>query len=398
MGTVVLEAPAPLIPPTMSSPEPYGPWADLEYARVNGEAPFVLRCAETGQIYDRILGMTFVSSEDYARVQGHQQYIPEPPAKKADMKVWAGLRKAGDHWRAPKVTQAMVNFAHKSFWAGTLDLGDYSDLLVSFLKQFHAEDEVFDYLNAQRPDDREFCTAPLFAPLLKQRCREFISDASVLPKQDTVLDAGTEAATSLSLEGYEARKQAANKETVTRAYSEFKDAVPEVKGVAAENLYTTILRFAKQKLTAHLYNKDEGSATADDHAQTVTVYVWQHLHEFKGGSDSFHSWLDRICFTTGSAAQSSANKQQRSRVELLVPSEDGSLEDNPELYPASQPPVYLRELPDSIVGVDLKICWYIREGMTYRKIAETLGMTEAAIKQRVAAMRAKNVPSTEARD
>ena len=74
----------------------------------------------------------------------------------------------------------------------------------------------------------------------------------------------------------------------------------------------------------------------------------------------------------------------------MMPSEDGSgaLEDNP-LMEVSNYKTPARSIPESVEGIDLLICDYIREGLDYKEIGLTLRMTEDNVKVRVKRLRDK---------
>ena len=166
-------------------------------------------------------------------------------------------------------------------------------------------------------------------------------------------------------------------------------------------------------------NKFRGTSYAqnesDDLAQDVVIKVANAIDNFEpkdGDPAAFYPWLKRIVFTTCKDGLSTANKRLKREIPFLTTGREFD-NDQHGYYATSgenseigsygkvkvvrngrrtyqEPRVQTqRELPEFIQGVDLKICKYIRAGHDYANIGRILGISKAAVKLRVEAMRNK---------
>jgi len=164
-----------------------------------------------------------------------------------------------------------------------------------------------------------------------------------------------------------------------------------IRAKSAENaLFEAITEFARSKVCSALYESEEAHMAPEDHAQELAVYVWERIGGFKGSSASFFSWVHQLCHAKATQALDEEWVGQQGKIELFVEDEEGSgfLETNPELY-SEKTLTIPRPLPKFIQGVDRLICDLIGEGLKYKEIADTLNITEAAVKMRTQRMKQK---------
>jgi RNA polymerase sigma factor (sigma-70 family) len=156
-------------------------------------------------------------------------------------------------------------------------------------------------------------------------------------------------------------------------------------------LFQLLFAFALNKINNKVFDKGDGEHTAEDHAQDVTIYVWQHLGDFEGEPSTFYSWLHRICFRQAWKALNQYKASAKKFAPLLVEDEDGSgaMEDNPLIYQRRNTlkPIPARKIPDYVQGKDRIAAEWIGEGMSYKFIAKSMGTTVKAVEMRVAKIR-----------
>ena len=183
------------------------------------------------------------------------------------------------------------------------------------------------------------------------------------------------------------------KRTLTDGYIAFK-----AQEDGAENkLLELIRRFALAKVKARIADLGEVSRDAEDLVQEVLIEIWGSLGDFRGDETSFYGWVHSICFRQFSRAAGEIKMEGASRIALqVVDPEDGHKIDNPAMRPECRPQ-FARELPDSIQGVDRRICEYMRSGFTRKKIADFLSTSEDAVNKRVSRMKRRIIEEQKTR-
>lgn len=158
-----------------------------------------------------------------------------------------------------------------------------------------------------------------------------------------------------------------------------------------------ILEFAKIKL--HYleieFSSTGTSSTADDFAQDVAMGVWEGLRSFRGNKFNFYAWVHSICYKQAARFFNELKKHKYKKVgtSIVIEDENGFEEvvDNPEIYNSHN---VLRDffitIPDNIEGVNRDICLMILDGMSYKQVAEELGMSEMAVTLRIHRIREAN--------
>jgi DNA-directed RNA polymerase specialized sigma24 family protein len=160
--------------------------------------------------------------------------------------------------------------------------------------------------------------------------------------------------------------------------------------------------------------KNFGSAeTVDDWAKDVVINVWQNLEKktFATPGD-FYSWVHKIAFNRSTDAFNDLLEEKSKKVSLFVKTEEGGDDhdgddesvENPLIHNQDAHNTYVHvDIPDSVQGVDLTICHLLRSGVeeedkngeylrrsrTYAEVANVLGMTEDAVKQRLNRLKKK---------
>lgn len=176
-----------------------------------------------------------------------------------------------------------------------------------------------------------------------------------------------------------------NKKTVEVAYQNYLDNKPGSEG----ELYATVVKFARGKITTRLFDSPESAEDVEDHVQEVALKVWGNIGLFKGDAESFYHWVHKISYRQGLAAAIATTKEFKKRVDLFVESEEGDMDDNPLLYNGQEVREHARELPEFIKGTDLLICKLMREDFTYEEIGQRTGLTEEAVEIRIRRIREK---------
>jgi DNA-directed RNA polymerase specialized sigma24 family protein len=294
-----------------------------------------------------------------------------------------------------------LNTAHSEYLSEELDLESYTNQVIEFLEPGNSHDDVFGFLHSIRDsfEDRSFCAKGSFRVHLEKAFKDYKED-NVLPEQDAlpltdeapVDEVERDGSDQLATVGYKR-----NRRGIVAAYKNLLEKKPYAEG----ELIKVVTAFAKSKVSGDkgLWDLEEVSDTADDHAQRVALSVWQQLPKFEGEPEQFYHWVNHICCTARKKAFKKTLKYQKARVPVIVEMEgdDGDMykEDNPLIRPQEYPDELRRVLPDFIQGIDLKICNYIREGYDYEKIARVLSMTVDAVTKRVERMFKRNAEMKE---
>lgn len=190
----------------------------------------------------------------------------------------------------------------------------------------------------------------------------------------------------------EALKRQNSKRALVAAYEEF------VRDPATVNaLFQRVRHFALTKVR-HLEHDLKGTGTddtPDDWAQNIALSVWRVLPTFKGSGEEFYSWIHKVCFNEATDVFNAATNSTKtsisrsSRLSLYV--NDHTDDQEERLHPEVNQEVSQREwrgrIPESIQGVDRRICQLLMGGNRYTEVAYHLNMTESAIKQRVKRLR-----------
>ena len=213
------------------------------------------------------------------------------------------------------------------------------------------------------------------------------SEQAVTPNQSCVETRRTSPATApASVSMVRIPVPTGKKDALTAAYEGF---------IAGDNqsgewLAGEIRAFGLKKAQRDLFDMRELAVTPDDVAQEIVITVLNKIHQVRGDSNGFYSWLNRISYTTGAKAVNEGTEEAKNRVDIFVVNEDGDIDENPELHKFSADrSVYLRPLPHFIQGEDEEICWYIRDGYSYPEIAKLMGTTIHALESRIHRMKKK---------
>jgi DNA-directed RNA polymerase specialized sigma24 family protein len=181
----------------------------------------------------------------------------------------------------------------------------------------------------------------------------------------------------------------------------------------SEDLFKEIRQYAYQQMREKLTVDDPDDPTGkrtfqigtskvggpDDYAQEIAALVWQKLPKFEGTYPEFRVWLKNICINYRARAKEDVAEDKYEQVPLQVEIDnDGEPEtiDNPLLY-LSSGYAFKENLPASIEGEDREICTWINDGKTYAEVGERVGLTEAAVKQRVYRIRGRMREERQAR-
>jgi len=202
-------------------------------------------------------------------------------------------------------------------------------------------------------------------------------------------------------------KRASIRTELMNAYKAYRGREP----ASMDRLLECVRKFAYMKLY-HLEHdfKGFGSAeTADDWAQDVAIKVLHDLDKkvFETPAD-FYSWVHKIAFNKSTDAFNSLKEKKATEVPLFIKSEEGGdengdtyEEENPLIHHQNGHDTYVHvEIPASVQGVDLTICYlllqgvdvekngvYVRKSRTYAEVGNVLGITEDAVKKRLSRLK-----------
>lgn len=184
------------------------------------------------------------------------------------------------------------------------------------------------------------------------------------------------------------RKQSGVHRNIEKVYLDY---LADIEG-AEGNLFGAVGEFFSQKIDWRMRDVSNGEmVAADDVAQDLTLYVWQHIDEVKSAG-TFVPWLKQIAFRNGSRAAGEAKDESMTKVPLQVEDEikngDVFMKDNPLIKRKSQRATR-NPIPESIQGLDRTICEYVWYGLSYKQIGLENGMTENAVELRVRKIRAR---------
>lgn len=186
-------------------------------------------------------------------------------------------------------------------------------------------------------------------------------------------------------------KRQKTKDAMTSAYLAYKNN-------KAGSL-TVLLGIIKKFAIAKMYDleidfvKTGTAETVDDWAQEVLIRVWQGLEGFSGVPESFYPWVHKIIFNRSTHAFNMLDDERSNKLSLTVTGwtgDDAKIaydQENPEIYKSLGGYEGYITIPDSIQGVDLDICKLMIAGTRYEQIGEELGLTCAAVKQRMSRLR-----------
>jgi RNA polymerase sigma factor (sigma-70 family) len=220
---------------------------------------------------------------------------------------------------------------------------------------------------------------------------------------------------------YEERKKLSTKQRIVSAYENYKRKEPG----SADHLMVLVRDFAYSKLRRLDFDLSSGAEDADDFAQDVVMAVWSNIDNHRGETgESFYAWVHRIVFNCRSDEFNELLCEKRERVSLTHEVTDGNEtfeDDNPEVY-ANAALVYRQKwsekdadgdvlwafdgevvpgsetsqfdigvipvhIPDWVSGENLTICNLVLRGTTYKEVGKILGMSEKAVKNRMARIR-----------
>jgi len=324
----------------------------------------------------------------------------------------SAIRKAGDSWKAPKISVSAINRVHALFADNELTLEDYVNQLTALLDA-EGRADVYGFLNSicEALENNTYSTRAKFGSKLKEAFIAFRDDGKDVAEDDEGAEHGTAEATAAKLATIEGGnkhaglKKAVTKEAAENVYASWSGLPKDDRTgtLAEQRLFQLVTKVAKAKTGKYLYSCDEVANDADDYAQKIAIKVWEEIATFKGESKSFYPWLHKMCHRAACSAYKEIKKINKMHEPLLVDKEDDDgkvyLEDNPAMHGGvmfkrngsvtfqQELQQFRRELPAFIQGIDLEICGYIREGHSYERIAEILSMTLAAVKMRIARMR-----------
>jgi RNA polymerase sigma factor (sigma-70 family) len=199
---------------------------------------------------------------------------------------------------------------------------------------------------------------------------------------------------------------AANKDAVISAHAGL------VEGTVNQDAFlTTTRKFTLRRVSWRFKGTDQFGQTEDDITQIAMGKMWDALPTFKGTSGDFFAWYRKIINNVVKDAKRGSLKESKRHAPFYVETEDdeGNSEEveNPGIHgsiqfkrngkPTFQDPIERRRtLPEFIKGDALKICQYRREGHSYARIGEIMGMTENAVTKQVQKM-AKEIQEMRAR-
>ncbi len=182
------------------------------------------------------------------------------------------------------------------------------------------------------------------------------------------------------------------RQRIVAAYDQFRATGKAAHFIAAIRSFM----YSKAYRTELEFSNFGSHDTADDAAQEATLKAWRYFPTFKGSTgEEFYSWLNKIAFRQRTEHFSSVLKHKKTKVSFTKPTFDeygaaDGVEENPEIYnaPSSGMGFHVR-IPDSVQGIDRRICQLIRAGKNYVEIGRRLEMSEAAVTARMQRLRKK---------
>ena len=256
----------------------------------------------------------------------------------------------------------------------------YIDCLSAYLGLNYSDEDVFEFLTAHSAllEAGTFCLVPSrFPKFLDEqwrlwRERHGIADAVVDPS-DLVFVVEPVAA-----------KLKPTPANVTAAWEK------DLRGEdgAQDELYKLLWLMGLGFVRAKMWDSPNHLSLIQDCVNRSLMAIWETQHTFVGNGYQFYSWC-KLIFQRAALKGFWENKNaERIPLEVRDNENPGMMRDNPALYHEG-PVQYVRKLPDFIQGYDLQICQFIRQGLDYYEIAKTMGLSEAGVRGRVAAMRAR---------
>jgi len=300
-----------------------------------------------------------------------------------------------------------VRHAHNFYLSGRISLERYVDEIISFIdvhediQPIQASVHAFLAENAAALQDRTFCpkgSTPKFNYRILSAWNDYRaktgcnSPSEAQQEQEEAIAADSAPIPNQPQRGKDklaSLKYYATRAGLTKAYQDYLS-----KGeLAGDVLYELVYKFAVGKAEGRMFEQEEASKTFQDVASEITAYVWHGLNTpkgekgaFSGNPDSFYPWLNRITYQQACKAFTENLEELNTKAPYFVTMEDGTIEDNPEMYREERPSG--KSLPSWIEGIDLQICDYIRhKGYGYGRIADELGVSVAAVTLRISKMR-----------
>jgi len=332
------------------------------------------------------------------------------------MREWAELRKGPTN--SAKFFADQLNDVHKEYLAGEIDLDRFVDEVYSYLEPKASSDDVFAFLLSKRamiekkansPGDARTKFASWLNNAWKAHCEnQGISAPSIEDEEQEGAIAGDSApivspSTAIK-EDYRQLKKAQNKSTVIASHSGL------VAGTAIfADFLKTNRKFILMKVQNGLKEYTKHGMTEEDVTQIALIRMADALPRFKGTSEDYFYWLQKLIYNAVLDARKGSVKEDSRLAPLFVVNEDGEEDEHPgiggkiaikrngKVEYQDAPQEFVRKLPDWIQGDNLMICKLIREGKSFAEIGEALGgMTEAAVTLRVSKMRNRNLEEKEA--
>ncbi|MFF3014734.1 RNA polymerase sigma factor [Streptomyces sp. NPDC057939] len=135
-----------------------------------------------------------------------------------------------------------------------------------------------------------------------------------------------------------------------------------------------LLRLATQ----FLGNKSE----AEDAVQDAFVNAWRKLPEFRGDA-GFGTWMHRI--VTNRCLNTLRARRPVTDIDVLPEQAAPEHQSSPERAAESQAAVHALGKAMALLSPEQRACWILREieTMPYEKIAETVGISQEAVRARV---------------
>lgn len=196
-------------------------------------------------------------------------------------------------------------------------------------------------------------------------------------------------------------KRKNRKQTIINAYRAYTAKEPS----SLDHLLEVVRKFALHKLATVGREFRETAETAEDHAQEISIKVWQGIGEPRS-AESFYAWVNAITFNRKTKAFNDLLEEKKTTVPLMVPmiDDDGNetdeLTDNPAIYERSTGVEHVC-IPDSVIGIDYNICLSLMVGIhherpdgtwgerpkTMAEVAKELNMREEQVTQRLKHLR-----------
>lgn len=312
------------------------------------------------------------------------------------MQEWSHIRAASKPTNAAKFFADKLNDAHNAFLADELGLDEYISEVFGFLEDRASSDDVFSFLHSieDKLADKRFCpesSRTKFASKLNTAWKAWeqsqgISTFSVEDQEQEEAIADDPA----PIIGCKATVSVGEK-SIRAAYDNYVAKVPD----AETHLIGLSLQYVRRTIRSSMENLPEGMADFEDVSSKLIEKIWQSLPAFRGDSLAFFKWVNKVQKNAGIDGVRQTKRETGNKVPLLVEFEDGDIEQNP-LIDRQQKQQYIRKLPDWIQGTDLMICGLIRDGRTYAEIGKFCHISEAAVKERVAKMKKRNLEETKA--